>query len=720
MNYWKLAFAMLLLSQVVFGQKKYNTTDTVLLQPLEIKALRAAEKAPFAKTELKKSEIENSNTGRDLPFILNQTPAVQVNSDAGNGIGYTGIRIRGTDATRINITINGIPYNDAESQGTFLVNLPDLASSSNSIQIQRGVGSSTNGTGSFGGTININTNEIDSVKYIIVNNATGSFNSWKNTIMLNSGLVNKHFIFSGRASNISSDGYVDRSKSNLQSFYTSAAYIDNKQSLRLNVFSGKEKTHAAWFGINQATLDTNRTYNPAGGEKPGSPYDNETDNYTQTHYQLFYNRKINNQFQFNVTGFLVTGKGYFEQYKADQALSNYNLPDLITGTDTTTSSDLIRQLWLDNKFYGAVFSTQYTQSKTNLIIGGTLNGYEGKHFGKIISTTVADVAPKDFMWYNVPAFKKELAVYSKWNQTLNSHWQSFVDLQVRNVNYNIYGFQYNPDLSTRNNFVFFNPKFGFTYSDTKNKFYISYARAAKEPNRDDFETAASNAPKSEKLNDFEMGWERKNTKQYWGINLYYMLYKDQLVLTGKVNDVYAYTRTNIPDSYRAGFELDGMKKIKKWLSVSGNLNLSINKIKNFTEYIDDYDNGNQVINNYTSTDISYSPAIIGACSIISNPFKNTTFTLNSKYVGDQYLDNTSNKDRKLNAYFVQDLKADYNIKMKKNKQVNLFFQINNIFSAKYTPNGYTYSYIYGGASTTENYYFPMATINFMGGVNVKW
>jgi iron complex outermembrane recepter protein len=719
MNKFILALGIVLLTNVVYAQPKFSSSDTTTLQPLEINATRANDLTPVTKTNLDKKTIEKNNIGRDLPFILNQTPSVQVNADAGNGMGYTGIRIRGTDATRINISINGIPYNDAESQGTFFVNLPDLASSANSIQIQRGVGTSTNGTGAFGGTININTNETDSQHYFILNNAIGSYHSMKNTFMVNSGLINKHFLFTGRLSNISSDGYVDRSESKLQSFYTSSAYIDNNQSLRLNIFSGKEKTHAAWFGINQAILDTNRTYNPAGTEKPGTPYDNQTDNYTQTHYQLFYNRKINNKFQFNLTGFLTKGKGYFEEYKANQFLSDYALPAVINGVDTIYNSDLIRQLWLNNKFYGIVFSSQYLNSRTNFTFGGTANQYDGNHFGKIISTIVPNAAPAGYEWYRLTASKKEISAYTKWIQKLNNKWSLFADLQLRNVNYVINGFKDNPEIVVNNKYLFFNPKAGITYKNKGNKIYFSVAKAAKEPNRDDFETTNNEKPSPEKLFDFEAGFEHKKNSNYYGINLYFMNYKDQLVLTGKVNDVYAYTRTNIPKSYRAGIEIEEMKKLNKWLTVSGNLNLSINKIKDFTEYIDDYDNGIQIVNHYTSTDISYSPAVIGSCNIIVNPIKNTSISINSKYVGKQYLDNTSNASRKLNSYFVQDLRVDYDFKLKKNRQINLFLQINNLYSTKYTPNGYTFSYVYGGAFTTENYYYPMATINVMGGVNVK-
>jgi len=719
MNYFKLLTVALVISNAVFAQSLPLTIDTTLLQPIEINAIKAADGLPLAKTNLYKADIEKNNTGRDLPFIINQTPSVQINADAGNGIGYTGIRIRGIDATRINITINGIPYNDAESQGTYFVNLPDIASSADGIQIQRGVGTSTNGTGAFGGTININTNDIETKKILIINNAAGSYNSWKNTVMLNSGLLKNHFIISGRLSNISSDGYIDRSGSKLQSFFSSAAYQDSKQSLRLNIFSGKEKTHAAWFGINQATLDSNRRYNPAGTEKAGTPYDNETDNYTQTHYQLFYNRKINEFLKFNLTGFLTFGKGYFEQYKAAQELSSYGLPDIINGNDTIKTVDLIRQLWLDNSFYGSTFSVQYNKLKTNFTIGGTLNNYQGKHFGKIISTTVPDDAAVNYIWYNVPANKKEFSIYAKWNQAINKNWQTFVDLQIRNVVYTINGFEQHPELMIKNNYFFFNPKMGITYNYKNNKLYFSYAHAAKEPNRDDFETSIKETPQPEKLHDFELGFEQNKNKYNWNIGIYYMLYKDQLVLTGKVNDVYAYTQTNIASSYRTGIEFDGNRKLNKWLSVNGNMNLSLNKINNFTEYIDNYDDNTQLTKQYRRSDISFSPQMIGMVAFKIKPLKRTEINLNNKYVSKQYLDNTSNDERKLNAYFVQDIRIDYSKVLKKGTIISFFIQGNNIFSKKYEPNGYTFSYISGGRLTTENYYYPMATFNLMSGVNVK-
>ncbi len=705
---------------VAFAQKETKFNDTAYLQPVEVQAVRAGEKAPFAKTDLTKKEIEKNNLGQDLPFLLNQTPSVVVNSDAGNGVGYTGIRIRGTDAGRINVTLNGIPYNDAESQGTFFVDLPDFASSANSIQVQRGVGTSSNGAGAFGGTINIATNELNKYFFASTNNSAGSFNTFKNNIQFGTGLLGKHFTIDGRLSRISSDGYIDRAKTNLQSFYLSTAFVNANNSLRLNVFSGKEKTYQAWNGVAQYLLDTNRTYNPSGTEKPGEPYDNETDNYTQTHYQLFYNHKFNNFWKGNIAVFLTRGKGCYEQYKAQQAFSDYGLADYNNGTTTITETDLVRRLWLDNYFYGTIFSLQYQKNKTQFIFGGGYNAYDGKHYGEIKWAAVQAAVPKDYRWYNLTAYKKDFSVYSKWIQQLNSHWQGFADVQFRHIDYHIYGFRNNPALAIKENYSFLNPKIGITYLNKSWKAYLSYSLAGKEPNRDDFEAGNTQQPKVEKLNDVELGVEKTTATYSFAANIYYMYYQNQLVLTGKINDVGAYTRTNIPVSYRAGIELQGKTKITKWMNLAANITFSENKIKNFGEYLDDYDNGGQQTKFYKKTDIAFSPAVIAGGSINAIPVKNTEINLISKYVGRQYLDNTSQKSRSLNAYYVQDIRLSYAVQNKIFKATDFIVQLNNVFNKKYEPNGYSFSYIYGGALTTENFYFPMAGFNFMVGVNLKF
>ena len=685
------------------------------MKPVEINAVRASDKTPIAKTNLDRKEIAAKNIGQDLPFILNQTPSVVVNADAGNGIGYTGIRIRGTDASRINITLNGIPYNDAESQGTFLVNIPDIASSAGSIQVQRGVGTSTNGAGAFGGSINLSTNEVITKPGLELNSTAGSFHSFKNTLIFNSGIFKKKFSFDGRLSSIRSDGYIDRATTRLQSFYTSAAYVTDKNSLRLNIFSGKEKTYQAWYGIDENTLKTNRTFNSAGTEKAGEPYANETDNYTQTHYQLFYNQQLNKWWKGNVALFLTKGAGYYEQYKNDQLLAEYGLPDYNNGGNSITETDLVRRLWLDNKFYGSIFSLQYNHLQSQVIIGGGVNQYDGKHFGEVISAEQQAAVPKNFRYYNTNAEKTDYALYLKWTEKIAKHWETFLDVQVRAVDYSINGFRANPEIKVGERYRFFNPKAGITWSDKNMQAYVSYGRAAKEPNRDDFENNSDQLAKPEKLNDFEAGLENKNSRLSWGINLYYMQYKDQLVLTGKINDVGAYTRTNIPDSYRAGIELSGGMKIYKWLSASANITLSKNKVINFTEYIDDYDNGGQQTQRYESTDIAFSPSCISAYAINLLPIKNVEINFMGKYVSRQYLDNTSQTSRSLGSFYVQDVKLNYTLQ----KAALLFLQVNNLFSKKYEPNGYTFSYIAGGEQTTENFYFPMAPIYWTLGINIK-
>ena len=717
--YVSCLLVLVIISESYAQQKNKRFNDTTFLQPIEITAVRAAENAPFAKTNLTKKEIEKNNLGQDLPFLLNQTPSVVVNSDAGNGVGYTGIRIRGTDASRINVTLNGIPYNDAESQGTFFVNLPDFSSSVNSIQVQRGGGSSSNGAGAFGASINLSTNEVNKDFTLELNNSVGSFNTFKNTLKVSSGILGKHFTIDGRLSNITSDGYIDRAATTLRSYYFSTAYVDEKNSLRLNIFSGKEKTYLAWNGVSENDLKNNRTFNLSGQEQQGSPYKNETDNYLQTHYQLFFNHQFNAFWKSNITLFLSKGAGYYEQYKAAQDLSAYGLPNYTEGANTVTKTDLIRQLWLDNNFYGTVFSLQHQKKNTQFTIGGGWNGYDGKHYGKIIWAQVEPAVPFNYRWYDLTASKKDLSLFSKWTQQWGNHWQTYADMQVRNVSYTINGFRNNPSMKVNNIYTFLNPKMGITYSNKNWQAYFSYAVANKEPNRDDFEAGIAQQPMAEKLNDFELGLEKKFSKVSFAANLYYMLYKNQLVLTGKINDVGAYTRTNIANSYRLGLELQSKATVSKYINISANVAFSENKVKDYAEYIDDYDNGGQVVNQYKKTTISFSPAVVAGSTIDIVPLKNSEISFLSKYVSSQYLDNTAQNTRKLNGYFVQDVRLSYSVKNNFTKAFNIILQLNNVFNKKYEPNGYTYSYISGGL-VTENYYFPMARFNWMLGVNLRF
>jgi iron complex outermembrane recepter protein len=687
-----------------------------LLSPVEVKAIRAGVNAPFTKTNMTKKDISKLNLGQDIPFLLNQTPSVVINSDAGNGIGYTGIRIRGTDPTRINVTLNGIPYNDAESQITYFVDLPDFASSVGSIQIQRGVGTSSNGAGAFGASINFSTNEVNKEGYGEFNNSVGSFGTWKNTVKAGSGLIADHFLVDARLSRITSDGYIDRAKTDLKSFYFSTAYLANKSSLRLNIFSGKEKTYQAWNGVSESDLKNGRrTVNSAGTEKPGDPYNNETDNFQQDHFQLFFDHRFTDQLIFNTAFFLTKGKGYYEQYKAAEDYADYGLND---PSPTISTTDLVRQLWLENNFYGNIFSLQLKHKLSQFTLGGGWTRFDNNHYGDIIWAQNGLPAPT-VRWYDHDAKKTDLNVYFKQQTQFVPNWYLFYDLQYRHVSYDIEGFRNNPSVAINSDFDFFNPKAGISYVKNGWKGYLSYSIASKEPNRDDFEAGINRQPKREKLGDIEMGVERTFKQFSWSAALYYMHYKDQLVLTGEINDVGAYTRTNIPKSYRLGIELQGAAALSSWMNVSANLALSKNKVQDFTEFIDDYDLGGQKINQYNETDIAFSPNVVGGATISFLPVKNIELGLLAKYVGNQFLDNTQNENRKLNAFYTQDARLIYTLKNKWLKEMNIIGQVNNIFNKKYEPNGYTFSYIAGGETITENYYFPMAGTNFMIGVNVR-
>ena len=715
----KFLGTMLLLSfcQCSFGQSQQK--DSVQLPPLEVRAIRASERAPFAKQNISKSDIQKNNVGPDLPFLLNQTPSVVVQSDAGNGIGYTGIRIRGTDATRINVTINGIAYNDAESMGTFLVNLPDFASSVSSIQIQRGVGTSSNGPSAFGASINLSTHELNEKAYFITSNSAGSFGTLKNTLQFGSGLLKNHFTIDARISKIKSDGYIDRASSDLRSYYVSGAYIKGKTSLRFTTFSGKEKTYQAWYGVSASDLENNRTFNPAGTEKSGEPYNNQTDNYKQTHYQLFFNHQVAKNLDLQVSSYYTKGAGYYEEYKASQNLSKYNIPRITIYPPINIQSDLVRRRWLNNDFYGQNISLQYKKKEEEISLGGGWSNYIGRHFGRVKWIEKITI-PAPFTYYDLPAIKKEANVYAKWQHSWASNFSSYIDVQYRNVRHQMDGFQNNPTLFIDRSFGFFNPKIGYQYNKNGWVHYASYAIGHKEPNRDDFEVGAATQPNRERLQDLEVGLEKRNKKTTWTANFYYMHYKDQLVLTGKINDVGAYTRMNVPNSYRLGIELMHTTILTSKLQLSSNVTFSRNKIKSFTEFIDNYDTGNQDAITRNNTDIAFSPNFIAASTLAFKPVKQFAIELQTKWVGKQYLDNSALQERSLEAFANQDISGSYEFAKKVNRSFLLTARVNNISNQRYIPNGYSYAYVYGGETITANGYYPMATINYLIGLTIKF
>jgi len=706
-------FAFILMVATSMAQQPWLKKDSSLkftdsirnLPPLEVRSVRASENSPFAISNINKADIARVNYGQDLPFLLQNTPSVVVNSDAGTGVGYTGIRIRGTDGTRINVTLNGIPYNDAESMITYFVDLPDFGSSVNSVQIQRGVGTSTNGAGAFGATINLATNDYHPKKYLTLQSTAGSFNTFKNTLQLGTGLIKDHLTMDARLSNISSDGYMNRAKSNLKSFYLSSTYWGDQSSLRLNIFSGWEKTYQAWYGVPEELLAVQRTYNPAGMEKTDAPYNNQTDNYQQTHYQLFYNKTINSKLQWNTAVFLTRGKGYYEEYKGGAVLSDY------IETAAAKTLDVVRRKWLDNNFYGQIASLVYEEGKNKYTLGGAWNTYDGLHYGRLPYLTTMGISPSLNYYFN-NAIKKDMNTYIKWNHQFTEALSSFVDVQYRNVAHHMYGFDHNAGLIVKRNFDFLNPKAGLFYKTENTNYYASMAIAHKEPNRDDFEAATNQQPKQEVLTDMEIGFKNKYANVEWGANLYIMNYKDQLVLTGKINDIGAYTRTNVPKSSRTGIELEENWKINSFLTSTGNLTFSQNKIEAFTEYIDDYDKGSQMAIPHENTAISLSPNLIANHSLLVKLNNQWNLNFTSKYVSKQYLDNTQNETRTLKAYFLQDMSTAYTLFTKQKWDAVIQVYANNIFDQLYEPNGYTYSYLSSGTITTSNNYYPMAGRNF--------
>jgi iron complex outermembrane receptor protein len=692
----------------------------LFVEPVEITSSRIGKYAPFTATDISAQEIAKTNLGQDLPYLLDQSPSVVVNSDAGNGVGYTGIHIRGTDETRINVTINGIPVNDAEDQGVYWVDIPDLASSAGSIQIERGVGTSTNGAGAFGATLNVSTNTYRDSAYGLLSNSYGSYNTWKHTLNAGTGLLDGHFTVDIRASKVSSLGYIDRASSDLESGYISAAYFTVNTSVRFNAFTGKEKTYQAWNGVPEDSLKTNPTYNGLGLEPDGSFYPNQTDNYEQDYYQLFVNHQFSESLNFNTAVFLTKGAGYYEEYEPNQPYSNYGIAGNIVGRDTEYATNLTQQLWLYNYYYGGIFSLNYSGTSAAWSLGGGWNQYLGWHYGLVNWAQLGGFLPM-YRWYLNFADKNDLNLYGKGEKIIAGKFHLFADLQWRNVMYHINGFDANPGLSQRNSYNFFNPKLGLTWvQNAAAKWYISMAVAHKEPNREDFEANPVETPRPERLEDFEAGYDLAGTRGSVHVNFYDMYYHDQLVLTGKINDVGAYTRTNIPISYRMGIELSGEVRFAEILKFSANLTLSSNRILNFTEYIDNYDTGKQDSIFHGRTDISFSPGVIGSAVLTAAPAKNLEIAWISKYVGRQYLDNSSNQQRSMAAYFINGLQATYTWHPRWIKSLVFSLLVNNLFSVKYVNNGYTYTYIAGQQSFTDNSYFPQAPLNWLGGVTFEF
>ena len=719
-------------------------------EEIYIKVTRAKENSATTFKNLGKEEIQRKNVGQDIPYLLDQTPGVVIGSDAGAGIGYTNMTIRGSDNERINVTLNGIPLNNSESMGSFFVNLPDFASSTQSIQVQRGIGTSTNGAGAFGASLNIQTDALESNPYAELNNSFGSFNSWKNTVKAGSGLINGKYAVNARLSRISSDGYVERGSSDLKSFYVDAGMYTDKHTLKATVFSGKEKTYQAWYGLPEPLYTGNRDrlddyiaameiYDPKEIERIKNAdrtynyynYDNQTDNYTQTHSHLQYTYKISDKTSLNAGLHYTRGAGYYEEYRIDDKFSNYGLTDIINGTETIKKTDLIRQRWLDNWFYGVTYALQHrVNDHFNLSFGGAYNQYVGGHFGEVIWSKYNWGTQPNHRYYYNEAHKNDFNFFAKADYRLNK-WIFNVDLQYRNIYYNAEGddnkiknFHFNDKLN------FFNPKAGFTYLlNDQSNIYASYAYASKEPVRDDYlENPLNLFPKPEKMQDIEAGYRYRDRQFNIGANLYAMLYKDQLIPTGKINNVGEAIRQNVKDSYRIGFELDAAWKVSDLFQWSMTAALSQNKIKNFTELMTIYNNnidweyiGEKEIF-HKSTNIAKSPSAVLSNNFTFHATPDLSFSLLSKYISRIYMDNTSAKERSLKPSFVNHVQAVYNFSAFGIENIGLNATVYNILNAKYATSGYTWGQYFQDSNNHDyyNFYYPQAGTNFMLGLNIRF
>ena len=725
-----------LLAQEPNAQTVKDSLTTISLEEVLLTGIRAKEDIPVTFTNLSRQDLAPRNLGQDIPILLNYLPGVVTTSDAGAGIGYTGIRVRGTDATRVNVTINGIPFNDSESQGTFWVNLPDFASSVEAIQLQRGVGTSTNGSAAFGASLNLETDAVQNKAFASLSSSIGSFNSFKNTLRFSTGKINEGFTFSGRLSQINSDGYIDRATSDLDAYFFQGTFQDESTLIKALVFGGQEVTYQAYWGIDAVTLQTNRTYN-TGGEiynESGNRndfYDNQVDNYAQEHYQFHWNERLNSNWNFTLGLNYTHGSGFYEEYNDlwyDQNISfsgatsfDYlQLKPFTIGDTTISDSENISQKWLDNDYYVITLGLNYNTEDTSFNFGGLYSYYVGDHFGDLIwGQNLGEVLP-NHRFYENQGIKKEGSFFAKATQTLSEGFTGFIDLQLRSIGYQVSGQIVGPaSFSVDDNFVFFNPKAGLTYEVASGqKLYFSYAKAQREPNRTDYENGN---PKPEKLDDFELGWRINTPKLQAQTNVYWMEYKDQLVLTGAIDAVGSPIRQNVGKSRRIGIELEFKINLNSNWLWQPNIALSSN------QNLDFYFKRDGVLENLGKTQLAYSPNLVGGNAIMYVPSTRFQIGLLSKYVGKQYMGNIDSENSTLSAYFVNDLSAVYTWQPNKwIQEIQWSLLVNNIFNAQYESNGYFYTFddtwsAPGQVTTVEGAgYFPQAGINLLTGVMLRF
>ena len=736
-------------TEVEFDPGKSQTVNVqlkptvVFTEEVMIAASRAGDKTPVAFTNISREQLQERNFGQDIPYLLALTPSFVATSDAGTGIGYTNFRVRGTDLNRINVTVNGIPLNDAESHGTWFVDQPDLAGSTSNIQIQRGVGTSANGAAAFGATINMQTLSLNPEPYARYSTAAGSFNTFRNSVSAGTGLLNGKFAVDARLSKISSDGFIDRASSDLKSYYLSAGYYTANTVLKAMISGGLENTYQAWNGVPSVRLNNDlagmkryeehwlyssketaemiasnpRTYNLY-------TYDNQVDNYQQDHFQLHFSHKASPYLNLNAALHYTIGFGYYEQFKANQKYTNYGMNNPIVNGQEIKRTDLVRRKYLDNDFYGGIFSLNYKKGKTELVWGGGIHQYDGLHYGRILWAANMGGYPKDHEWYYNEGLKTDLNSYLRLNYQLTEKVSLFADGQYRHINYTIDGLDDDlRDITQEHRFGFFNPKAGIFVQPAANQHaYLSFARASREPNRDNFTDAEDDGPqpKHETLNDLEAGYQIRNTNFTVGINLYYMVYSDQLVLTGQINDVGSPIMVNVDKSFRSGIELNWGVRILPTLQWDANATFSRNKIREFTEYVENWDTGDLQATNLGTTNLSFSPGTIANSQLRWAPRPHSGISLITSYVGKQYIDNTSNSDRMLDSWLVNNITADYTLKGRLFEEITFRLMVNNILNTEYESNAWVYSYIYEGQRHKMDGYFPQAGRHFMFGIDLKF
>ncbi|RFN59369.1 TonB-dependent receptor [Marixanthomonas ophiurae] len=704
-------------------ETQQDSTKVESLEEVFIQAVRVDADSPITHSNLDEEEIETRNLGQDVPYLLNYLPSVVTTSDAGAGVGYTYIRVRGSDASRVNVTLNGIPYNDSESQGTFWVNMPDFASSIQNLQLQRGVGTSSNGSGAFGASLNILTDGTSEEAYGEISNSFGSFNTRKHNVKFSTGLLKDRIEIAGRLSKIESDGYIDRASSDLKSYFLQGAYKDKNTLIKVLTFGGTEETYQAWNGIDAETLENDRTFNPSGmyTDEDGNTrfYDNEVDNYAQDHYQVLWNQRYDNNWSSNVALNYTYGRGYFEQYKEDEDFDTYTFDPIEIGGDTINTTDLIRRRWLDNDFYAVNANVNYKDDALNISAGAFFSTYKGDHYGEVIWARYASDSEIRDRYYFSDATKNEFTTFAKATYRFNNQWQVFGDLQGRFLSYETGGITSDVvPIDVDETYSFFNPKAGVSFQlNDANQFYASYGRAHREPTRNDFEEDITTP---EKLDDFELGWRFASEKVQVNTNLFYMDYKDQLVLSGELNDVGAPLRTTSGESYRLGLEVDATIAITEKISIRPNVALSSNKNVDFVTSQD----GELV--NLGNTNISFSPEIVAGNMLEYRPVKNVQLALLSKFVGEQFMGNIDSEVSKLDSFFINNFNIAYrwdNVPFV--NEILFTGLVNNIFNVEYVSNGYFFTFDgvndQGDVTTFEGAgYYPQAKTNFLVGATVKF